>query len=147
MTIPERSPKNVALFILALALMAGGIFYGIFEAQENARIKKEQFQKMTLQELGEYITEKNPGTQFYVFTLQIGMYLSPDEIQVMEHDKTNILHTKKVKTLAEDCQNPLFRTYLEKGGAIEYSFYNKETRMIIFQLTNLIKDCLDAPAL
>lgn len=144
MTYPEMTPKNIAGMVLSVLLMIAGIIYGMYAANENAQVNIEKFQNLSLSQLGTYIVEKNPGVSFREKSIVITNFIDPQKADaIMKAQSDQFQHEQKQNFLDEDCNHPLFRTYMQKGGVIYYLYLFQTGQQVNFLLdfNNTIAQC------
>ena len=137
----EWSIKNIIFIIIALLFMILMISYGFMQADIDKVERKIKYQKMSLSELGHYITDINHNNGIDVATY----------IEKSEYDNERIrfyyIVTKGIlfKSLIfmgegrevarkeiiegirqEDCSKTAFVTFLEKGGVMQYIYHEKD---------------------
>ena len=133
--------QNIFYTIVALLFMVGMVFYGLKQAEIEKKERKIKFQKMDIDELGNYITTINSsngiGIATYIeksiykenriqFYYVVSKGIISDSLVLMgdaiERTKEEIIEDIR----QEDCTKTAFHTFLEKGGVIEYIYHKKK---------------------
>jgi len=127
-------------------------------AQGDLTEKRERLSAMSLQEVGEYIMKKNPGTvtidpitnvrNIYLHdtVLELPYYVSDGFLSkftsaIESPEKTK--HRVQKDTLNEDCRKTAFSVFLQKGGIMHYTYrLQKDTESeFLFDFNNTWEKC------
>ena len=154
----ELNKKNITLLSFAVLFLIGSIIYGLNTSQENLVAKRKRLNALSLQEVAEYIIEKNPGTiiidpitkirniYFKGNTLEFPFYLSEGFLLKLNSKLESLEETKKRvmnDTIQEDCTKTAFSVFLQKGGVIHYTYRldNDNEDNYLFDFNNTWEMC------
>ena len=113
------------------------IIYSAINTQNDWEEKRQELSAMSIDELGEYILDKNEGTvKIDSITKIRNMHLNGNTLELPYYVKKGFLHKlismlkseKDIKqhiqedTLDEDCSKMAFSIFLQKGGVMHYTY-------------------------
>jgi len=154
----EFTPKNMFMLSLAIMFLIGAIAYGTNTAQNELEEKRERLSKMTLQEVAEYILDKNAGTVIIDPITKIkNMYLDNNVLELpyyvsdgfllkfasaLESKESSKERVQK-DTLDEDCSKTALSIFMQKGGVMHYTYRldNKSENNYLFDFNNTWEMC------
>lgn len=156
----EFNIKEFTLLVIVVIFLFGSIIYGLTTSHENLADKRERLNKLSLQEVAEYIMEKNPGTlhidaitKVHPISLHGNVLEWPFYVRdgFLRRFSSGLQSTEGIKnrlqrdTLNEDCRKTAFSVFLQKGGVMHYTYHlQKDTgNEFLFEFNNTWEKCLE----
>ena len=156
----EFNIKEFTLLVIAVTFLFGSFIYGLNTSHKNLAEKRDRLNKRTLQEVAEYIMEKNPGTlhidaitnvhpiSLNGNVLEWPFYVSDGFLRKFTsglQSTENIKNRIQRDTLNEDCTKTAFSVFLQKGGVMHYTYHlQKDTGdEFLFEFNNTWEKCLE----
>lgn len=149
----EWTPKNILLAISIIIILLSIAWNSIESTQKEMKAKRERLNSMTIEEVAEYIMEKNPGvihidaiTKVYPISYHDKILEFPYHVTdgFLRKFTSGIYSNIKMKkhlqndTLNEDCRKTAFSVFLQKGGVTHYTYHlqKNDTVEFLFEFNN-----------
>ena len=154
------SKENILYVVLAVFFMLIMFSYGFRQADIDKIERKIKYQKMSISELGHYITDINTNNGidiatyieksefienrirfYYVVSMGVVSKSLVFNGNARERNKKEIIEDIR----QEDCSKTAFLTFLEKGGVMEYIYHEKigNHKQFMFDINITYDMCLN----